>query len=73
MSILLDETKGDLDLAVAAYNRGLRDATDSRGRQYVATVNRRLDIFIRNRASPPAWDYIWRRSHELLRTPVDSE
>ena len=65
MTILLEESAGDLERAVRAYNRGIRRAGDERGDAYWAAMQRRLRRFIRNRDAPPAWDFLWRRARVL--------
>ena len=37
------------------------------GSVYLQTVKSRLTRFIRNRDTPPAWDYVWRRAREIER------
>lgn len=67
LGLLLDEARGNLEIAVGAYNRGISNAQDPIGLNYVATVRRRLATFIHNVNAPPAWDYLWRQARALER------
>lgn len=65
MSLLVDETNGNLDRAVRAYNRGLAKADDPQGEAYLAVVQRRRYRFIQNNDAPPAWTWVWHRSRAI--------
>lgn len=69
MLLMIEESNGDLDLAVRAYNRGIGDAGDSLGTDYLSAVRRRLHIYIRNVEAPASWDFAWRRARALIREP----
>jgi hypothetical protein len=68
MNLMLDESDGDLERAVRAYNRGIADAHDRLGAAYYATVQQRLSRYIWNVDAPPSWDYVWRHARKVVRT-----
>jgi len=64
MGLVLDEVRGDLDAAIAAYHRGSARAHDERGQVYLAAVQRRFRHLRPDPARPPlAWDDLWARAH----------
>jgi hypothetical protein len=65
MSLLLAETDGHLDAAIAAYHRGSANANDSLGRAYLDIVRQRRTRYIRNHDASDAWDYLWRTARTL--------
>ena len=72
MNLMLEESNGDVERAVRAYNRGIADEHDRLGAAYFATVQQRLSRYIWNVDAPPAWDYVWRRAREMVRTSSTS-
>jgi hypothetical protein len=65
LDLMLHETRGDLDLAVRAYNRGIEAARAGAAEEYLENVKHKRDRFIRNRGAPPTWDLLSRRLRGL--------
>jgi hypothetical protein len=56
----LVRAEGDMDLAIAAYYRGLDAARRGKGREYVANVHRLRERYIRAQNPPsPAWAFLF--------------
>lgn len=69
LDLLLEESGGDLELAVRAYNRGISSARDQKGAQYLATVTQRQQRYIRGEGAPSAWQML----AQLVRTEPVSQ
>jgi hypothetical protein len=67
LSLLLDELGGDLDAAIRAYHRGVRNALRGEGHDYLALVERRRHQYIRNEGGSPSWRHLWERDREITR------
>jgi hypothetical protein len=66
MKLMLQESGGDMERAIRAYNRGSADAMDALGATYLSTVQQRLGRYIRNVDSPSSWNHVWRRSRQAV-------
>ena len=62
---LLDEVDGDLHTAIRAYHRGVRNALDGEGEDYLRAVLRRRRVYIQHPGTSGAWWFLWRRDREL--------
>ena len=63
--LMIDEARGDLDLAVRAYNWGLPRAQDGEGRDYLAVVKQRRARYFEGPSRSPTWRILsaFRRAH----------
>jgi hypothetical protein len=76
---LLDEVDGDLDTAIRAYHRGVRNARRGEGQEYLGAVVRRRRVYIQHPPATGAWGFLWHRDRQAtledwpwLRTPAGS-
>ena len=56
--LMLDETGGDLDAAVRAYNRGAPQARAGAGDAYLALVVDRRRRYLRDETGSPTWAFL---------------
>lgn len=65
LGLALDESGGDLALAVRAYHRGIGRARAGEGREYLDEVQRRLARYLRPESASPTWSHLRARDHVL--------
>ena len=56
--LMLDETRGDLEAAVRAYNRGGPQARAGAGEEYLRLVMDRRQRYFRATSASPAWNFL---------------
>lgn len=64
---VLDEVDGDLHTAIRAYHRGVRNARNGEGEEYLGAVLRRRRMYIQHPQASGAWWFLWRRDREITR------
>lgn len=69
LDLMLDEARGDPDLAVRAYRKGIHAARQGAAQEYLENVKRKRERYIRNRGASPAWDLLSRRLRPRTRRP----
>ncbi len=52
---MLQEAGGDVDLAIRAYNKGIGDALEGDGGDYLAAVHRRRGRYFVGPSNSPTW------------------
>jgi hypothetical protein len=68
--LMLQESNGELDVAIRAYYRGRPVARRGEGEDYLAHVKRLRRRCIRNEESPPAWNTLFIRAlNDIRRSP----
>jgi hypothetical protein len=63
--LMLDETRGDLDLAVRAYHRGAPLALAGEGVEYLDVVVGRRRRYFRDPSGSPTWEFLRERGRAL--------
>jgi hypothetical protein len=66
LDFMIDEARGDLDLAVRAYRKGIAAARRGEAEDYVVNLKRKRERYVRNHGAPPTWDLLWRRLRPRL-------
>jgi hypothetical protein len=64
--LMLDETGGDLDAAVRAYNRGAPQARAGAGDTYLALVVDRRRRYLRDETGSPTWAFLRAKVRDTL-------
>ncbi len=65
--VMLEESGGDMDLAIRAYNVGIGRAATGAGEDYLATVHRRLGRYLlTDRPRSPSWRLLLRERRMLV-------
>jgi hypothetical protein len=61
----LGRAEGDADLAIRAYHRGMKAASEGEGEEYAQGVRRRRSRYILNQSASPSWQFLARSIRPL--------
>jgi hypothetical protein len=63
--LMLDETGGDLDMAIRAYHRGSPLARLGEGEEYLSIVHTRRARYMRGESTSPTWHWLRAQTETL--------